>query len=134
VIPALAAIPLVQGVGGGVVGSVANVFAPSEPTAPAPANPVPFAAALNRATAAPSTTSPGILRAEQWNQMSTPDLQTWAMSLAGHHIDATNAAGHTVSGVVNGVVPSGDGVSLNIGGHLVSLSSLKQVSWSAKTV
>ena len=68
--------------------------------------------------------------ANQWNQMSGTDVQSWAKSLAGRHIDATDFAGHTVSGVVSNVTQSGSTMSLTVGGHPVSLSSLKQVSWS----
>ncbi len=135
-IPALLAMPMVEGVVGGVVGSVASAFAPSEPTAPAPAATIPFSSALSRVTAAtpaaPSTSSPGILRADQWGQMSEADLQSWAKGLQGHHIDATDFAGNAVSGTVQSVQQSGHTVSLNVGGHLVSLSALKQVSWSAQ--
>jgi len=131
-IPALAALPMVQGLVGGVAGTVANVFAPSEPTAPAPVSSIPFSSALSRVTApVPSTNTPGILRAEQWNQMSGTELQSWAKSLTGHHIDATDAAGHAVTGTVQAVQAAGDSVALNVSGHLVSLSSLKQISWSA---
>jgi hypothetical protein len=71
------------------------------------------------------------MRADQWNQMSGTEVQSWAKSLSGHHIDATDFAGHTVSGTVQGIQQAGNTVSLNVGGHLVSLSDLKQVSWSA---
>ena len=131
-IPALAALPMVEGLVGGVVGTVANVFAPSQPTAPAPATSAPFASALSRVTSAiPSATSPGIMRADQWNQMSGADVQSWAQSLTGHHIDATDTAGHAITGTVNGVTPNGNDISLNINGHPVALSDLKQISWSA---
>ncbi len=134
-IAALAALPMAESVVGGVVGSVANIFAPAQPAAPAPVSAQPFASVLNQATqpapAVPSTTGPGILRADQWNQMSAPQLQFWAQSLAGHHIDATDAAGHTVSGVVTSAVPAGGSMDLHVGGHVVSLSTLKQVNWSA---
>lgn len=133
-IPALAALPMVEGLVGGVAGTVANIFAPSEPAAPAPTSSVPFSAALSRATApAPSAKSPGILRAEQWNQMSSTEVQSWARSLTGHHIDATDTAGHAISGTVQGIQQTGDSVALNVSGHLVSLSQLKQINWSAIT-
>lgn len=133
-IPALLAIPVVQD----VVGQVMNTFAPAPtaPPAPAPA----FTPALNNATSAattlpnttlPNTTSPsGILRADQWNQLSPSGVTSWAKGLAGRHVDATDATGRTISGVVTGVQPSGNTLDLNIGGHIVSLSSLKQISWS----
>ncbi len=131
-IPLVAALPIVQDVVGGVAGTVANVFTPSEPTPPATS--VPFSTALSRASApAPSANTPGILRAEQWSEMSRTDLKSWATSLTGHHIDATDTAGHAVSGTVKGIQQSGDSIALNVGGHLVSLSQLKQISWSAMT-
>jgi len=134
VIPVLAALPVVQGVLGGVVGSVANVFT-STPTAPMPESPVSFSTALNNASSAAASatvsTSCGIMRADQWNTMSGAQLQSWAKGLAGRHIDATDAAGHAITGTVNGVTPSGNDISLNINGHLVALSDLKQISWSA---
>ncbi len=140
-IPLLAALPVVEGVVGsvsGIAGGAMSSFAPSEPTAPAPATSIPFSSALSQATktiqTAPSTTSPGIMRADQWNQMSGADVQSWAQSLTGHHVDATDAAGHTVSGVVSAVQQGSNGVSMTIGGHLVSLSDLKQVNWSASAV
>ena len=133
-IPVMAALPVVQGILGGVVGSVANVFSP-QPTAPEPTNSLPFSSALNSASAAASaatiSTSCGIMRADQWDQMSGPQLQSWAKGLTGRHVDATDAAGHAITGTVKGVTPTANGVSLNIGGHLVALSDLKQVSWSA---
>lgn len=140
-IPLIAALPVVEGVVGsvaGIAGGMINSFAHSEPTAPTPTTSVPFSSALSQATnafhATPSTKSAGILRADQWNQMSSADMQSWAQSLSGHHVDATDAAGHTVSGVVSAVQQTNNGVSLNIGGHLVSLSDLKQVNWSATAV
>ncbi len=130
-IPVLAALPAVGDVLGGVVGTVANVFSP----APTTTNPTAFSTAFNSASSAASaatiSTSCGIMRAAQWNQMSGSELQTWAKGLAGRHIDATDAAGHTVTGTVNGVTPAGNDISLNINGHLVALSGLKQISWSA---
>jgi hypothetical protein len=134
VIPVLAALPVVQGVLGGVVGSVANMFG-SQPAAPQPTSSLPFSSALNSASAAASaatlSTSCGVMRSDQWNQMSGSELQSWAKGLAGRHVDATDAAGHAITGTVSGVTPSGNDLSLNINGHLVALSGLKQISWSA---
>ena len=134
-IAALAALPMVQGLVGGVVGGVMNAFTPAEPAAPAAANTLPFSSALSSATsafpAAPSTTSPGLLRADQWNQMSDATRESWAQGLTGHHIDATDAAGHAVSGTVQSVQQNGHMISLHVNGHIVSLSDLKQISWSA---
>ena len=133
-IPLIAALPMVQGVLGGVVGSVANVFAP-ELTAPAASNSLPFASAFNSASSAAAaatvSTSSGIMRADQWNQMSGPELQSWAKGLSGRHIDATDAAGHAITGTIGNVTPNGGDISLNVNGHPVALSSLKQISWSA---
>lgn len=133
-IPALLAVPIVQGVVGGVVGSVANVFSPPAPAAPA-SSPS-FSPYLNRAATAtapqPSAaTSPtGTLRADQWSQMGNSDVQSWMKSLAGRHVDATDESGRTISGLVGGMQQLGNTLALNIGGHLVSLSQLKQISWS----
>jgi hypothetical protein len=131
VIPALLAVPAVESVLGGVVGSVANIFSPS---APPPSSPTAFNPYLNAAATAPRP-APGIapsgsMRADDWGQMSTTDLQTWTKGLAGKHVDATDQSGRTISGVFNGMQQLGSTVALNIGGHLVTLSQLKQVSWS----
>jgi hypothetical protein len=134
VIPAFLAMPVVEGVVGNVVGSVANCFGPSSPDASSSAS---FSPYLNRATAvvAPQassfTASPtGTMRADQWSQMGASDVKSWMKSLSGSHVNATDATGRTISGVVNGVQQLGHTLALNIGGHLVSLSQLKQVSWS----
>jgi hypothetical protein len=131
VIPALLAVPAVESVLGGVVGSVANIFSPSTPP---PASSSAFNPYLNAASVAPQP-APGIspsgtMRAEDWRQMSTTDLQSWTKSLAGKHVDATDQSGRTISGVFNGMQQLGSTVALNIGGHLVTLSQLKQISWS----
>lgn len=134
-IPALLAVPLVQGVVGGVVGGVMNCFAPSTPP-PATSAPSPsFNQSLSSATATatqPSLTgSPtGTMRSDQWGQMGTSDLKSWMSSLAGKHVNATDATGKTISGVVNGVQQLGNTLALSVGGHLVSLSQLTQISWS----
>lgn len=134
-IPALLAAPMVQGVVGSVVGGVMNAFAPS---APANSAPPAFSPYLDRVAkpAAPSavTTPSGVLRSEDWNQMNTTDVQTWANSLAGHHVDATDASGRTISGLVSGMQMLGHTLALDIGGRLVSLSQLKQISWSPTAV
>jgi hypothetical protein len=137
VIPALLAIPVVQGVVGGVVGGVMNCFAPSTPPPAASASTPSFSPYLNKASAAsvspqpPAATSPtGTMRADQWGQMGTSDVKSWMTSLTGKHVDATDATGRTISGVVGGMQQLGNTLALNIGGHLVSLSQLTQVSWS----
>jgi CheY-specific phosphatase CheX len=140
VIPLLAALPAVQSVVGGVVGSVAgnvaSMFSDSQPSAPAsPAMSPSFSSAMNSASSAAASatisTSCGIMRSDQLGQMTNSEVQSWAKGLTGRHVDVTDAAGHAVSGVVNSVVQSGSNTSLNINGHLVSLSSVKQISWSA---
>jgi hypothetical protein len=137
-IPAILAAPLVQGVVGSVVGSVMNCFAPSAPP-PATASPTSgstFTPYLNSATTAtapqfsPSTFSSGTIRASQWNQMGSVDMNSWMKSLQGSHVDATDATGRTISGNVTGVQQLGNTMALNIGGHLVSLSQLNQITWS----
>ena len=135
-IPALLAAPMVEGVIGNVVGQVMNCFAPSTPppTAAAPS----FSPYLRSASAAaptsPGSSPTGTMRADQWNQMSSTDAQSWMKSLAGRHVDATDESGRTISGLVGGVQQIGNTLALNIGGHLVSLSQLKQISWSPSTV
>jgi hypothetical protein len=137
VIPAVLALPMVQSVVGGVVGSVANVFSGYQP-APTAESQVPFSTALNSASSAAAaatvSTSSGIMRADQWNQMGGPALQSWAKGLTGRHVDATDAAGHAITGTVNAVVQNGSTISLNINGHPVTLDSLKQISWSATAI
>ncbi len=137
-IPLLAALPTVEGVLGGVVGNVASMFSDSQPSAPvSPIASPSFTSALNSASSAAAaatiSTSCGIMRSDQLGQMTNSQVQSWAKGLTGRHVDVTDAAGHAVSGVVNSVVQSGSNTSLNINGHLVSLSSVKQISWSATT-
>ena len=141
-IPALLALPMVEGVVGGVVGSVANCFAPSTPppaaTGSASSSFTPY---LNNATATAAATQPslaagptGTMRSDQWSGMQTSDLKSWMSSLAGKHVNATDATGRTYSGAFNGAQQLGNTLALNIGGHLVSLSQLSQISWSPSTV
>jgi hypothetical protein len=134
VIPAILAAPLVEG----VIGQVVNCLTPASNSAPAASAPT-FSPYLNRAATAavqtpPSSSPSGIMRADQWNQMAPTDMQSWAKSLTGRHVDATDASGKTISGVVSGMQHTGNTFALNIGGHLVSLSQLKQVTWSPSTV
>ena len=133
-IPLVAALPVAQSILGGVVGNVASMFS-SQPTAPAPTSSLPFSSAFSSASSAAAaatvSTSCGVMRSGQWNQMSGTELQSWAKGLSGRHVDATDEAGHAITGVVNGVTNTGGDVSLNINGHLVALSNLKQISWSA---
>ena len=63
-------------------------------------------------------------------QMSPTDTQTWAQSLVGKHVTATDSTGRTISGDVAGMQMLGNTLALNVGGHLVSLSQLKQITWS----
>jgi len=125
---------------GGVVGSVANIFAPSNScSATATVSPVTrnaFAPYLTSATAANAPAAPvatpptGSMRADEWGQMAPADVQTWAKSLVGKHVAATDATGRTISGDVNGIQMLGNTLALNVGGHLVSLTQLKQITWS----
>jgi hypothetical protein len=132
-IPALLGIPMAQGIVGGVVGGVMNAFAPSAQSTPPPFQPYLNRVAMPAAVSAASTPT-GFLRSEQWQQMNPTDVETWAKSLAGKHVDATDASGRTLSGLVSGMQQAGHSLALNIGGHLVSLSQLKQISWSTPTV
>jgi septal ring-binding cell division protein DamX len=139
-IPALLGLPMVEGIVGGVVGSVANMFSPSQPDAPAPVSSAVstkgFTPYLNNATAASAPQAPGMtptsgsMRADEWGQMSPTDTQTFAQSLVGKHVTATDATGRTISGDVSGMQMLGNTLALNVGGHLVSLSQLKQITWS----
>ena len=143
-IPALLAVPvvgsIVGSVAGTVAGQVANVANCLSPSAPSGSGPSSFTPCLNQATAATAparsaTTSPiGTVRADQWSQLGKSDLQTWMKSLAGRHVDATDETGRTISGLVGGMQQVGSTLALNIGGHLVSLSQLKHISWSPSTV
>jgi hypothetical protein len=142
VIPAILALPMVQNIVGGLVGNVVNTFAPEQ------ANPTPaptaatktFAPMLAQAAAGAAHTlntggtPSGMMLSSDWSQMSDSDLKTWTTGLNGRHIDATDEMGRTISGTVNGVQTIGQGLALNVGGHLVSLSQLKQISWSPATV
>jgi hypothetical protein len=135
-IPAILAAPVVEGVIGGVVDQVSNLFSSSSPSEPGPSSATSFNPYLNNATAAtapqPSVESSptGTMRADDWSQMGKTDLQTWMKSLEGKHVNATDESGRTISGTVSGMQQLGNTLALTIGGHLVSLSQLKQVSWS----
>jgi hypothetical protein len=135
VIPAILAAPMVEGVVGGVMNGVQSLFS-SPDSAPTPVSAAAFNSKLGSATAAAapvaasSTTPTGSMRAEDWSQMSPADQKSWVQGLAGKHVDATDEAGRTISGTVGGMQMLGSTLAVNIGGHLVSLSQLKQVSWS----
>lgn len=135
-IPAILAAPVVgDAVGsavGSVVGGISSLFSGPTPTPATSFNPY-----LNNATAtaapqppAVSNEATGTMRADDWNQMGHVDLQAWAKGLAGKHITATDTTGRTITGIVSGVQQLGDTMALNVSGHLVSLSQLKQVTWS----
>jgi hypothetical protein len=109
-----------------------NTFAPSthQASTPAPAfNPY-LASASKTTQASPAASATGTMRADQWSQMGKTDVQNWINGLTGKHVDATDATGRTISGMVSGMQQLGNTVALNVGGHLVSLSQLKQISWS----
>ncbi len=138
-IPAILAAPLVQNVVGGVVGGVASLFSPPTPmqTGAAGNSFHPYLDQASSATsvATPSISSPsGTLFADDLGQMSPTDAQSWAKSLAGKHVDATDNSGRTITGQVAGMQMLGSTLALNIGGHLVSISQLKQISWSPSAV
>jgi len=133
VIPAILAAPVVENVVSGVIGNVANMFQPSAPASTSSAN---FSSNLSSASAANAPASAtgaapsGTMRADDWGQMSTADQKSWLQGLAGKHVDATDQSGRTITGTVSGMQMLGNTLAVNIGGHLVSLSQLKQVSWS----
>ncbi|HEX4140998.1 MAG TPA: hypothetical protein VHY09_11665 [Candidatus Methylacidiphilales bacterium] len=62
--------------------------------------------------------------------MSDTDVKSWVDGLPGRHVFATDISGRVYSGTVQAVETTAGTPALNIGGHLVSLSQLKQVSWS----
>jgi len=138
VIPALLAAPMVQGVVGSIAGSVAGTVqslfsSPSSTSAPSTAfNPYLERAGQQAASFQPSAfASPsGSMTATDWSQMSPTDVQSWMKSLAGKYVHATDVSGRTVSGVVGGLVQNGGVPALNVGGHLVSLSQVNQITWS----
>jgi hypothetical protein len=137
VIPALLAAPVVQGVVGSIAGSVAGTVSSlfSSPSS-APASSAAFSPYLNRASlesaAVSSTfTSPsGSMTSNDWSQMSPTEVQAWMKSLAGKHVHATDVTGRTISGVVTALTQEGGAPALNVGGHVVSLSQVNQISWS----
>ncbi len=125
-IPALLAAPVVEGVVGGVMGLFSH---PSSTVSKSN-----FAPHLDQATAAAAPSEigapRGIMRSTDWSQMSDADVKSWAKGLTGSRANAVETSGRTVSGVVNGAVQMGNVMALNIGGHLVSLSQLQQISWT----
>jgi len=132
-IPALLGVPMVQGVVGSVVGGVMNAFSPSAPSTPPAFSPY-LSRAAQPSAPSPATLPSGTLQTGQLSQMNSKDVETWANSLAGKHVDATDASGRTISGLVSGMQMLGHTMALNIGGHLISVSQLKQISWSPATV
>lgn len=130
-IPALLAAPMVEGVVGSIAGSVAGLFSPQSS---APASSAAFNPYLEQARAAASSalfaTPSGSMTSNDWSQMSPADVQTWMKSLTGKHVHATDISGRTISGVVNGLTLNGGVPALNVGGHLVSLSQVNQITWS----
>jgi hypothetical protein len=133
-IPALLALPAVEG----VVGQVLGLLSPESSTSPSSTAPTPsFTPAFNKASTATVTPAPstligpsGAMTSQSWSQMNPTDLQTWMNGLTGHHVHATDISGRTISGVVEAVQTSNGVPSLNVGGHLVSLSQLNQITWS----
>jgi hypothetical protein len=139
VIPALLAAPMVQGIVGSVAGSIAgtveSLFSQpsSTPASSASFNPYLERAGQGATTAyapSPYSTPSGSLTTLDWSQMSPTDIQSWMQSLGGKFVRATDVSGRTVSGVVNGLVQNGGVPALNVGGHLVSLSQVNQITWS----
>jgi len=138
VIPAILAAPVAQGIVGSVLGSVGGTLSSlfSSPSSAAPASSVSpsFAPLLTRAAAqahAAALNSPmGTMTSTDLGSMSETDLRTWMMGLTGKHVHAVDSQGHAVSGIVEGYSQTGGTIGLNINGHLLSVSSLSQISWS----
>jgi hypothetical protein len=132
VIPAILAAPVVEGILGQVIGMLSPQSSSS--SAPTPS----FTPALNKAatvgtpvvTPSPIASASGTMTSSNWSQMSATDLQSWMKSLAGSHVHATDISGRTISGIVEASQQTGGTPSLNVGGHLVSLSQLNQITWS----
>jgi hypothetical protein len=127
-IPALLAVPMVEGLVGGAVSALT----------PQSSTPPPFTPSLNQAQTAPASTPvigpSGTFTSNDWDQMPGSSVVSWAKGLAGSHVSATDFSGKTYCGVVGGVEANNGVVALNIGGHLVNLSQLKQISWSPNIV
>jgi hypothetical protein len=124
-IPALLAVPVVEG----VVGQIVNQFTPQ----PMPPSFAPHLQGSMAATAParPSTqAATGALRADQWNQLSASDTQAWLQGLTGRQVTATDLSGRVISGIGGALQHAAQGNTLTIGGHVVSLSQLKQITWS----
>jgi hypothetical protein len=132
VIPAILAAPVVEGVLGQIIGMLAPQSSSSSTPAPS------FTPALNKAatagtpvvTPSPIAGTSGTMTSSNWSQMSATDLQSWMKSLAGSHVHATDISGRTISGIVEASQQTGGIPSLNVGGNLVSLSQLNQITWS----
>ncbi len=131
-IPAILAVPAVEGVLGAVAGSVAGLFGANSSSSAATTSS--FAPMLRqaavRATASLYATPSGSMTPSDWSGMSSTDLHSWMMGLTGKHVNAVDFQGHTVSGIVQGFSTINGALGLNVGGHFVSLSNLHQVSWS----
>lgn len=132
-IPAILAAPLVQGVVGSVVGGVMNAFRSSAPTTQAaPPAFSPYMDRVARPTFTAATAPTGMMHGGELRVMNQTQATNWAKDLAGRHVDATDNAGRSISGTVDGYQLVGHSVALSIGGHLVTLSQLNQISWSPK--
>ncbi len=128
-IPALLALPLAEGAVGSIAGGLAsagNRILGSKPS---------FTQHLNNLTSKAQSivnhfSSIGTMQSGQWSQMNGSDLQNWAQGLVGLHVDSTDISGNAISGVVSSIHQSNGATALEIGGHLVNLSQMKQISWS----
>lgn len=137
-IPALLAAPMVEGVVGSIAGSVAgavqSLFSPSSPSSAPAASFQPYLEQAGPGAASsslsPYATPSGTMTTLDWSQMSPADVQSWLQSLAGRHVQVTDVSGRTVSGTVNALLQNGGVPALNVGGHLVSLSQVNQITWS----
>jgi hypothetical protein len=137
VIPAILAVPAVEGLLGSVAGVASSILsAPFSQGGPSSATPAAsgfgpiLSQVSSRASALLYATPTGSMTTNDWNGMSGTDVHNWMMSLTGKHVHAVETDGKTISGIVQGYSTMNGTTGLNISGHFVSLSNLNQVSWS----
>ncbi len=129
-IPALLALPFAQSAISSIAGGLASTLGGALSNG-AQTFGQQFNSLTNSAQAAISKVSAsGTLQSNQWNQMNGSDLQAWGQALVGKHVDATDIAGNAISGLVSGIHQANGITTMEIGGHLVTLSQMNQISWS----
>jgi hypothetical protein len=129
-IPALLALPFAQSALGSVAGGLASTLGGVISNG-AQTFGQQFNSLTNMGQPSASTVSPsGTLQSSQWNQMNSSQLQAWGQALVGKHVDSTDIAGNAISGLVSGIHQANGITTMEIGGHLVTLSQMNQISWS----